>query len=82
MLEIYDKRHCLKRLYCLPIIQNARELPLTESWVGLACSAASYRTALLTSSAINVRLTSYAMDINIIGTCGGSGGSGGKLVKD
>src|SRR5262245_26274895 len=36
---MYHKRHCPKRRFSLPIIHNTIELPLTESWVGLACGA-------------------------------------------
>src|SRR5262245_50537718 len=45
-LAVYDNRYCPKLRFCLPIIRNAREFPLTESWFGLACGAALNRIAL------------------------------------
>src|SRR5262249_61123054 len=52
MPAIYDNRYCPKRWFCLPIIRNTRELPLTELWFGLACGAALDRTVLLTRPTI------------------------------
>jgi len=49
---IYDNRYCQKRLFCLPIIRNTREFPLTESWAGLACGVALNRTVLPTRPTI------------------------------
>src|SRR5262249_1573908 len=55
MPVIYDRRYCPKRLFCLPIVQNTRELPLTELWDDLTCVAALHRTAPLTRPTIPPR---------------------------
>src|SRR5262245_50811002 len=52
MPAIYDNRYCQQRLFFLPIIRNMRELPLTWSWVGLACGAALHQTVLPTRPTI------------------------------